>query len=242
LKSTACKTLSGPDYFSDNMPEDVESKDAALHLRGKWLVEFAEMGHLNKSQTTTLKSFLTREVDIYRPPYGRLEIHAPRQCAFIGSTNDTEYLKDETGGRRFWPVKCGKIDPAALALARDQLFAEAVFSFREGRAWWPDADFERKYIRPQQSERYQADPWDEDVRAFIAGRQSVTVKQVAASALDLDKAKIGRADQNRITAILQTAGWIRGKRSGHQKPWVPGQLLQSRSQQNGGSPPVADDQ
>lgn len=69
---------------------------------------------------------MSRNIDHYRPPYARTTIDVPRQCVFVGTVNDSEYLKDETGNRRFWPVKCVRIDIERLAADRDQLIAEAV--------------------------------------------------------------------------------------------------------------------
>ena len=154
------------------------------------------MHALSKSETTALKGFLTRTTDIYRPPYGRLEVHDKRQCVFIGSTNADTYLKDETGGRRFWPVKCGTIDIPGLTAARaDQLFAEAMAAYRTGEEWWPKPAFEREHIQPQQASRYMANAWQEAIEQYLEHEDKVTVLQVAIGALDMKKDRVGTAEQ-----------------------------------------------
>jgi predicted P-loop ATPase len=215
MKSTACKALASERYFDDNLP-DVTNKDASSYLRGLWLIEIAEMHTATKADAAALKAYLTRRVERYRPSYGRLEVIEPRQCVYIGTTNRQVYLKDETGGRRFWPVACGHIDIEALKRDRDQLFAEAVVRYRAGEHWWPDKDFEREHIIPEQAERYDADAWEDVVAKYLADRKAtevVTVGSVALCALRIEGKQLGRAEQNRIVAIMERLGWKRGKRS-----------------------------
>ena len=206
-KSRACEALGSP-WFSDSLPDVTRDKEAAQHLRGKWIIEISELSALGRAEAEALKSFISRPVERYRPPYGREEVIEPRQCVFVGTTNRSTYLSDDTGGRRFWPVKVGQIDVAALAADRGQLFAEAVAAYRSGEQWWPDETFERNYVRKEQEARFEADAWEPTIERFLASyRDRVQVSEIAYRALDIAAAKIGTAEQRRITRILARLGW-----------------------------------
>ena len=118
-------------------------------------------------------------------------------------------LRDETGGRRFWPVKTGNVDVEALARDRDQLFAEATKVYHDGEQWWPDKVFERDHVAPEQEARFEVDAWEESISTYLGAETEVTIGQVARGALGIDVPRLGRAEQNRISAALQRLGWKR---------------------------------
>jgi predicted P-loop ATPase len=222
LKSTTCRILGGA-YFSDSLPDVTAGKDVSQHLRGKWLIEVSEMHAMGRAEAALLKAFITRQEEQYRPSYGRREVIEPRQCVFVGTTNKQAYLRDETGGRRFWPVRTGNIDVTALRHDRDQLFAEAVVMYGKGAPWWPDRTFEQQHIQLEQEARFDADAWEEIVEQYLAGApDKVTVGQVAREALHFENARLGRAEQNRIMAVLERLGWRRGKRENRARWWSRG--------------------
>jgi len=130
-KSSFGSILFGQKWFSDWLPS-LQDKDAALGLQGNRCVEFGELDQLRRNELETIKAFVTRQVDKVRPPYGKRTVESYRQTVFFGTTNKDKYLKDETGNRRFNPVKVGRLNFKALARDRQQLWAEAMFIYQNG--------------------------------------------------------------------------------------------------------------
>lgn len=207
-KSSACHILAD-EWFSDNLPDLAKADPVrlAMHLRGKWLIEIAELSSFSTAETSTLKEFITTAEERYIPKYGRREVYEPRQCLFIGTTNQSVYLKDETGARRFWPLKCGIISLQALANDRKQLFAEAVHLHHAGYPRFPDKEFEEKFIRPEQEKRFEADIWQELIQIFVLGRREVTTMEVAKNALLMAKSAAHSGINRRISSILRKLGF-----------------------------------
>jgi len=219
LKSTACAVLAGK-YFSDSLPELSAGKDVSVHLRGKWLIEVSELHAFSRVEANHLKGFLSRDHERFRPPYGHEERIEPRQCVFIGTSNKDAYLKDETGGRRFWPLKCGMIDIEALRRDKNQLFAEAVAEFNNGVPWWPDAAFEQQYIQREQEARYEHDPWYETFLEALRQHYKTawTTKELAAL-VEVKVDRLGMLEQKRIAAIMRKLGW-KSKHTENGNRWV----------------------
>jgi len=174
-KSTALQTLCGAEYFIDKIG-NVEGKDAAIALVGKWIIEEGELDSMVRSELTAFKGFVTRKVDDYRPPYGRGNIKRPRTCVFAATTNGEKIFTDPTGNRRYWPVTCGaEIKVEQIEKLRDQLWGEAVSLFEGGEQWHPTKEMVQE-VQDQQEERYDADVWENQIASIIDTWESASSK------------------------------------------------------------------
>jgi predicted P-loop ATPase len=210
-KSTALRVLGEP-WFTDQIPE-LGSKDAAIQIHGVWIVEIAELESMARTEVGRVKAFMSCQSDRFRPPYATRPIDSPRQCVFAGSVNHADYLRDDTGNRRFWPVECkaAVIDIDGLAAAKDQLWAEAVYLHFEGKAWWLDSVELTKEAEAEQSARYDGDPWDELILKWAEGRESISIAEVLMNCLEKRKDLWTQMDKNRVARCLRVNGWERFK-------------------------------
>lgn len=215
-KSTAARVLAGDDWFTDQLA-DMGSKDASMQLRGVLIVELAELDALNRSEMARAKAFISMQTERFRLPYGRRMIQVPRQCVFIGTTNSDQWLKDETGGRRFWPVRCGQIDIAGIERDRDQLWAEAVHRYRAGEHWWLEDAAVIQEATDEQRGRYMEDVWQAKVEEYAeteanspasAPRRSASVPEILAH-LGIETARQDQIAANRVARCLKAAKWER---------------------------------
>lgn len=220
-KSTALEILGG-DWYSTTH-ETVGSKDFLQGLRGKWLLEIAELHSFTKADVRATKNTLSTRNDDYRRSHGRHVQRYPRECVFAGTSNPKDWGNDDTGLRRFWPIECGEINVPLLQAARVQLFAEAVRALADGATWWemPSA------TEAVQASRQQYDEWTEAILKWIAMQPSdegFRMSQMASEALKITPDKLDMKTQVRAGRVLRLAGYEkRDERVGQQivKVWRP---------------------
>jgi Virulence-associated protein E-like domain len=222
-KSSALAILAvKEEWFTDDLPLNVESKRVIEALRGRWIVEAAELSGMRKADVEHLKAMLSRRVDRARMAYGRLPVEAPRQCVIAGTTNKGEYLRDTTGNRRFWPVLIVRFDLDALRRDRDQLWAEAAAreakgeSIRLARELWPEA-------AKEQRQRLADDPFVA-VLANHLGHLEGKIKACDVwEILNLHGAQLTQDVYTRAAEAMKRNGWKRPNKAGTAR--FDGQLL-----------------
>ena len=169
-KSHFCHKISKHEsWFTDSITR-MDGKDAFDAVRGKWIVEVAELAAARKSEQEAQKQFISAQADSYRPAYGKNTSDFPRQCVFYGTTNDYTPLKDYTGGRRYWIIQSHKTTKGTLpGLAEevDQLWAEAVVRYRAGESLWLDNDTVAKQAKEIQAEFSVQDEWAGIIEEFL---------------------------------------------------------------------------
>lgn len=214
-KSTALRILAGDDNFSDQDLIGLDQKTQAELLEGVWLYEIAELSGLRKADVTHAKSFFSRQVDQIRPAYGRFKERWPRQCIFVGTTNDDDYLKDVTGNRRFLPVKTTQIDLESIARDRDQLWAEAAqleaddFPITLPPEMWAAAAEAQKARMPD-------DPWLDtlaNVEGTIVGGEEriATADLFGENYLNIGAGRIKDYDYKHASRVMQQLGWTKAE-------------------------------
>lgn len=169
-KSTFLATL-GKSWFSDSL-QSFEGKEAAEMIQGVWINELGEMTGYTRSETNTIKQFLSKREDIYRQAYGRRTGRYPRKCVFFGTCNQFEFLKDLTGNRRFWPVDVGRNKPKKhiwndLPGEVDQIWAEAVWRWRIGEPLYFEKPEMEDLARAEQEKHREANIKEGVIRSFL---------------------------------------------------------------------------
>ncbi|MDO8874480.1 MAG: virulence-associated E family protein [Pseudolabrys sp.] len=211
-KSTAFEIMAvRKEWFTDSFPLNADNRETLEHVQGKLFIECAELQGLRKAEIEHVKALLSRTVDRGRMVWGRFQTEWPRQFVFIGTSNGRNYLKDETGNRRFWPVAVNEFDLDALRRDRDQLWGEAATfealgeSIRLDKSLWKDAAVEqRKRLE------INTDPYTDAFQDYLGDRAGKITAADAWAILGLDDAGRRTPEQNkRMGAALKACGWQR---------------------------------
>lgn len=205
-KSSALSVIGGK-WYAIATASVGDPKAFAETLRGKLIMEVAELSSFGKADAKAIKRILTDRSDRYRDSYGHFAADHPRRGILTGSTNESAYLDDPTGGRRFWPLRVGMVDLEALKRDRSQLFAEAMVLYKRGWKWHlvPGEALAR-----QEGAR-QHDELEGHVQEYIEDKPHVTISDVWVNGLNFALKDLKRQEQLRISGILRTSGWERGK-------------------------------
>ena len=207
-KSTVLRELFSDKHFGDQLPH-MASKDASSYLKGKWGVELAELDFKRKAEIGTIKAFISRISENYRPAFGREEIEVARTCVFIGTTNNDNYLSDETGNRRFLPVKTTSIDIDNLGEHRDRLWAAAAHAYDKGEQYWLTPEVV-DLARDQARQRLEQDAWVETIEGRMNSMTEASIMDaIEACFPGIDAHAISTPMTRRMSRCLQLAGWVK---------------------------------
>lgn len=220
FKSTALEIIGGKWYLE--MKESVQSKDFFICLQGKLLAQIAELDSFTRADVTRIKQVISCRSDNYRAPYDRASLDHPRTSVFVGTTNESYYLRDATGGRRFWPIKCTAVRLDKIAADRTQLYAEAVHAlapqtpwdkslqhYEGGTDWWV---MPKEMTEHEQEARRQNDEWEGIIYDFLSTRDEVSVREIAEH-MGIDVDKLDRGVQMRIAGIVKNLGFEKHHRN-----------------------------
>jgi putative DNA primase/helicase len=217
-KSTALEVIAGKPWYT-NSPIRIGDKDTYAVMAGKWIIELAELDSLNKSDSSAAKSFFATETDRFRNFYGKRATDVHRQGVFAGSVNFDTYLKDESGNRRYWPLRVGgPIHIDDLRRDRDQLWAEAVHLYRQGVIWHV-TEAEKPLFEIEQTERYEGDVYEDRIARHLDLNGRVTMEEILGDVLKLDTSKWTLPEQRRVGKALKSLGWVRKRESTGRRGW-----------------------
>lgn len=220
-KTSFLRCLAGSPERMLETSAEIGTKDSYQILLRKWIVEFGELDSFGRSELSRVKQFITERSSTYRPSYAKKARDFLRQCIFAASTNDYEYLKDNTGARRFWPVRIYRaFDLKALSREVPQLWAEAVVRYKAKEAWHlSDANVLKEHQEVAE-ERRQVDPWEHRFVEWINAKGNIKYRSEGLSTYKLltlvferDPYGMTRSDEMRAASVLRACGWSLGKRS-----------------------------
>ena len=208
-KSTAFRVLAGDQYFCDT-PMDIGSPNAYTQIQRTWIYEVAELDSIRAAKHSATKAFLSAQEDTYRPAYGRHSVTVKRHCVFCGTANEETFITDNTGSRRFWPIKVGVVSLDWLRDNRLQLWAEAVAAYQAHERWWLNKDDE--VVLDDKSEDFrQQDPWRPVLEAWAITERMFTTAEAMREGLSLEPRFMTRVFEMRTSEILRSLGYVRSR-------------------------------
>ena len=205
-KSTLFRELATDRFFADT-PLDIGSANSYSQIQRAWIYEVAELDSVRRSANSATKAFLSAQEDTYRPAYGRHAVTVKRHVVFAGTTNESQFINDMTGSRRYWPIRCNEVDLEYVKEHRDQLWAEAIVAFHAGDTWWLDRDMDKK--RHNESHIFrQDDPWMGPIDSFLRTQVgAVTTQMIMEEGLKIERGRMNRRDEMRVSDILVELGY-----------------------------------
>tara|TARA_R110000824_G_scaffold303710_1_gene491510 strand:- start:3487 stop:4824 length:1338 start_codon:yes stop_codon:yes gene_type:complete len=210
-KSTTFRILGSPEYFCDT-PMDIGSSNAYMQIHRAWIYEVAELDSIRRARNSSTKAFLSAQEDTFRLPYARQTVTLKRHTVFCGTTNKAEFITDETGSRRYWPVQVGKMDTDWTEHNRSQLWSEAVVAYKNGEKWYLENETQEE-LNEQSSDFRQFDPWHEIIERYIkANGVNISTTELMEQGLKLEKYQMTRASEMRVGDIMRQLGFDRVRR------------------------------
>jgi len=205
----ALATFNGESYFTDSITFDhIGGAHLAQHLKGKLIVEFAELSGLSAKDRNKVKSWISSRIDEVMPKFSNSIVKLPRQFIVAGSTNDSDYLNDPTGGRRFWPIKVGKIKLDMFNLVKEQIWAEAIHRVKAGELHYIETD-DPVYIQAtqEQASRFEGHVWEDIISSYVSNKTVVTTEEILIECLVKPRERWSRKDKADIAEVMRGLGW-----------------------------------
>jgi putative DNA primase/helicase len=222
-KSSALRALCPEESWFLETGVELGTKDAFHVIQNKWIVELAELDSMSRGDVSKIKGFISNRVDTYCPRYGRTAIDQPRTNIFGGTVNPPyEYLKDESGGDRWWPVRTkatreNRLDLGKIEKARDQIWGEVVHRYRSGELWYFTEEHQIAAAASEQEARRQEDPWEAKLRPLLAStklqKRGATTQELLLSIVgEAAEMRATKAESMRMARTLLALGWEKGSK------------------------------
>lgn len=208
-KSSAIAALFGEEYTAESVSLFDQHNKMVMQMMGAWVVELAEFVAIARKDQASVKGLLSMRADRVVLPYAKFASTHKRRCIFFATVNpgDGGYLTDETGNRRYWPVRVSNINIDGIRKNRDQLWAEAQHRYRAGERWWLDVDDEAE-AAAETAKREETEVWADILRDKLAGRREVRPLE-ALRELGLTNDRIDRRVEMRAAKALRQLGYKR---------------------------------